>query len=311
MHGVIIYLATGAAVVLACCTLYLVSLNWSEKLYGPIVSILLGGTVTSLIAVIVVLKESVSETHWTSSILFDERNGYPPMCLPPDGPMQERQNSYASLMMPMSMQDGKTLTLAPPAKSPAEMDVAGAELIQYMILSNIWTGSRGGSRLGFRHGVLEKPKISRPYKPSDIQKVLGTDASRSIKKSNRYFEAPMEKMKWDLDVAYLNLPEGTSFRLEHMPSSPETGAERRIVIIEKPRYFEIAISIVPMGSLSPGAVYEGFNVKPEDIKHVRTMPYEIEVKATFHKYTAGNWRTEEYKKWTEWLTAYLKEALAD
>ena len=46
-------------------------LNYSEKLWGPIVSILLGGTVTAIIAVASGLKETRTEQGFATAVVFD------------------------------------------------------------------------------------------------------------------------------------------------------------------------------------------------------------------------------------------------
>jgi hypothetical protein len=46
-------------------------LNYSEKLWGPLVSIVLGGTVAAIIAVASGLKEARIEQRFATSVLFD------------------------------------------------------------------------------------------------------------------------------------------------------------------------------------------------------------------------------------------------
>src|SRR5439155_486947 len=57
MFKIIVALMVAGSMLIAVGTIWLVVLNWSQKLYGPLVSIALGGLVTVLITVVALLKE--------------------------------------------------------------------------------------------------------------------------------------------------------------------------------------------------------------------------------------------------------------
>ena len=75
----------GAAIIggalLFCSTVILVYFNWSEKVFAPIYSIVLVGTATALVTVLLTLKETTAEDVFTTSIVFDQAVGAPPLII--------------------------------------------------------------------------------------------------------------------------------------------------------------------------------------------------------------------------------------
>ena len=110
----------------------------------------------------------------------------------------------------------------------------GAELIQYRILCQIQDSSRGGSKQGWVVGRLQKPQLFHPFKPTDIERIPARNLAPSVRAANRFASGIMSQARWDEESSYVGLPAGTELQLEHVPSSPEAGVERRRIVISKP-----------------------------------------------------------------------------
>jgi len=81
MGTIVIVTAVLGFLLLAAATGTLVAMNWSEKTLTPALSILLVGTATTLVAVVVQLKESRVESAFATSVVLDINAGGPPMAV--------------------------------------------------------------------------------------------------------------------------------------------------------------------------------------------------------------------------------------
>jgi hypothetical protein len=110
-------LVWGAAIaggaLLFCATVILVYFNWSEKVFAPIYSILLVGTATALVTVLLTVKETTIESVFTTSMILNEEQGAPPMIIPDTNPanfkITSRLSEYVRLGQPARNQEGRTV----------------------------------------------------------------------------------------------------------------------------------------------------------------------------------------------------------
>jgi len=111
MATLIIAAAIVGFVLLLTATVGLVSLNWSERIYAPALSILLVGIATVLAAVVVTLKSTTIESAFTTSVVLDSNEGVPPLLgLDPDNlRLTSRLQELSSLGQPGINVDGKTV----------------------------------------------------------------------------------------------------------------------------------------------------------------------------------------------------------
>src|SRR5690349_10841935 len=79
MYSVILSVALAGLVLLTAATAYLCYLNWNEKIYGPLLSIVLVGVAAAFASVFVTLKESRIESSFAAPIVIDEQDGFPPL----------------------------------------------------------------------------------------------------------------------------------------------------------------------------------------------------------------------------------------
>src|SRR4051812_40622339 len=66
-------------------TAFLIVMNWSDEMYPRLVSALGAGAFTLLVAVLTALKGSHEENKFTTTIIFDDDAGRPPMVRPEPG----------------------------------------------------------------------------------------------------------------------------------------------------------------------------------------------------------------------------------
>jgi len=297
---------TGFVLLLATATLLCV-LNYSEKLWGPIASIALGGVVAAIIAVASGLKESRIEQGFATSVVFQ---GGLPAFLVFDVNAQKvslRLSTLASLGRPTTQQGAQAVFTVQPATTDNDLFQFGGELLQYQVVHELERLQRGGWAIS-QTGTSATPAVRIPARVSKIKDIPGPEVLKHLQ-GNRFANSDMQRFSWE--HGRLPLPEGTTITLIHEPTSQRTGPEHHIVRLEKPWFFTIETIIEPMGGSGPGVIPAGLTV-PDNVRvNLRTFHYKVVCRAKLEMLTAGNWQTEEFKKWAEWLFAELRERMSD
>lgn len=296
---------TGAGLLLLT-TVLLVHLNWSAKIYGPVISILLIGTATTLATLLTLLKESQVESVMTTSVMLDSIDGAPPMFVGPGNTrVSERHAELGKLGHPaVKNPAGGAAIITSRVNADGEAFTFCGELLQYYVLKTLEKVQRGGSKFGFFGGAAVAT-VQPALKVSLLEDHPGRDFL-PIVAVNRFANSDTEQWLWQ--HGHMPLPNGTKLSLVHEARSGYT--EKYIVRLEKPLFFTIDIVIEPLGGIH-GVVPGGVQLPPEVAARCETYSYKVTMHAMFNKITAGNWQTEEYKQWTDQLFAKLSEALHD
>jgi hypothetical protein len=150
--------------------------------------------------------------------------------------------------------------------------------------------------------------VSRPMKLSKIQDYPGETFLRVIA-SNRFSDSDMERFYWE--HGHLLLPTNTNVSLIHTAPSSASGPEKFILRLKKPLFFEIDFIVEPLGATGMGILPPGLALNPELTARCETYQFQISMRATFEKLTAGNSQTQEYKDWANWLFSRVKDNLGD
>lgn len=208
---------------------------------------------------------------------------------------------------PAVTRNGNTVITIDKPKTEDESFTYCGELLQYHLLHTIEKLQRGGWIVA-QTGTSVRATVSTPMKLSWVDDYPGRKFL-PIVASNRFSKSDMERFWWE--HGHFPLPKNTTVSLIHQPSSPSTGTEKHIIRLEKPLFFRIDFVIEPLPATGEGVLPEGLRVNPEIAAHWRTYPFQFTMRATFEKITAGNWQTEEYKNWADWLFSGLRESLAD
>lgn len=309
MATMILVAAVGGFVLLLGATIALVVLNWSEKTLAPVLSILLVGTATTLAAVLVSLKESTIESAFATSIVFDTTEGAPAMVIPdPNSPkISSRLSEFVSLGRPAINRDGKTVMTLQKPTSVGERFTFCGELLQYRLLRSIEKLQRGGWKVGQLFGA-STATVSKPMKLSKIQDYPGK-AFLGIVAGNRFSDSDMERFAWE--HGHFPLPKNTTVSLIHVASSSVVGSEKFILRLRKPLFFQIDFVVEPLGATGMGILPNGLTLAPELTARCETYQFQVTMRATFEKLTAGNSQMQEYKDWATWLFSQLREDVGD
>jgi hypothetical protein len=309
MATMILVAAIGGFVLLLGATVTLVVLNWSEKTLAPVLSILLVGTATTLAAVLVSLKESTIESAFSTSMVFDTVDGAPAMLIvDPNSPkISSRLSEFVLLGRPAINRDGKTVMTVQKPTSDGERFTFCGELLQYRLLRAIEKLQRGSRKFGQLFGT-SMAIVNKPLKLSNIQDYPGR-AFLGVVASNRFSNSDMERFEWE--HGHFPLPKGTNVSLIHLESSPVVGLEKFILRLRKPLFFQVDFVVEPLGSTGMGILPSGLTLAPELTSRCETYQFQVTMKASFEKLTAGNSQTQEYKDWANWLFSRVREDLGD
>jgi hypothetical protein len=309
MATMILAAAIGGFVLLLGATITLVFLNWSEKTLTPVLSILLVGTATTLVAVLVPLKESTIESALSTSVVLDTVEGAPVMVIPdPKSPkITSRLSELVGLGRPAINRDGKAvITIEKPTNVDERFAFCG-ELLQYQLLRTVEKLQRGGWKVGNIFGA-STATVNKPMKLSEIQDYPGK-AFLSVVAGNRFSNSDMERFGWE--HSHFPLPRKTKVNFVRVPSSPTSGPEKFILRLKKPLFFEIDFVVEPLAGTGKGVLPAGLALAPELTARCETYHFQVTMRATFERLTAGNSQTQEYKDWANWLFSGVRDNIGD
>jgi hypothetical protein len=150
-----------------------------------------------------------------------------------------------------------------------------------------------------------------PFKMKETEN-MPRDKIYSALRENPFSDSEWEEDYWK-NMAKFTVPPDTRLSLDLVPGG-ESGPEKYVVRLEKPRFFSYEIAVSPLGATgSPHiSLPDGLTPVPGTIQgNWQTYTYEVRIVAKFEKLTSGNWRTEEYKSWTNSMTAALEQKWSD
>ena len=302
-----LWIGLGAGVLLFVATCVLVWFNWSQKIWSPILSIALGGTVTVLLTILAILKEDVVEQRYATSVVFDSSAGATAFVTPATngGLAALRFAELSTLGRPAIQKDGRTVPAIERPRTDDEVFQYSGELLQYYIFHQLvslhrdaWVVAQVGQVV--TAGIGQRPSLTR------VSTYSGQDIIR-IARGNRFSNSSIQRFV--LEAGRLPVPQSTSIVLQHRPSSSGTGVEKHFVSLAKPSFFEITFTIEPLGMVP--AVPQALSNVQGDRAQWKTVLFQISQRARFEKWTAGNWQTEEHKRWAQWLLEAIKDRLED
>ncbi len=311
----LIYSACLGISLLAVATIGLVKMNWSEKVYSPLISLLFVGVLTTFITVWLTLKETKDEAVFTTGIVINEMKHSltPPHPDSKDRKLAWRLEDLSNLSNPYKVSAGKAIyTVERPTTSDETVSFCG-ELLQYKILTEIESLQHDEFTMSETIEAANRARVSTsfltPYKLSERTKIP-TDELFIIVAGNRFSNSDNEVTRWK-HISF-DLPPGTQLTLVHVPLSKHTKVEQHIITLEKPYFFKIEIAIESFGALGVGAIPDGLTLSADDKAEVsRNYLFKITMRAKFDKLSSGNWQTEEYKAWAKWMFAEIQDRISD
>lgn len=294
-------------------TIWLIALNWSDKVYGPLLSLLFVGALTTFITVYLSLKESNDEVVFTTSVVMNTEDQLPFFIIPDPKNLKitKRFSNLSSLGRPARNNDGmKSIVIERPINYEETSKFCG-ELLQYKIIRDIYDLQKRKSgmseSIGENNRVI-KTEVFVPYKLTETTIIDGKNIYQTISK-NRFANSDMEQFDWE-NTSY-PFPKNTSLEFDYVHSSESTGVMKHKILLKNPNFFNIEITIEPMISSGLPSLPEGLQLSMEEVQKSITYNFEITMKAKFEKWTSGNWRTDEYKEWAKRLFSGIRNNLSD
>jgi hypothetical protein len=293
MPKVLLIIAGCAFVVLLGATIWMLIVNWNEKLLSSVSSIIALGVAAVFVAVFAGMKEVNTERAFLIEWPYDNVQRSMPMIVPSSVRTFELTLNRASMRAAYAV---NSVNGNPPKKSrpqnPQEVFGFFLDLAQAQILNEI-RDFQGNQQIN----SAENPATFVPVKIPNNYRYSG-DVFSSLMKTNPFLN-DMDKFTWD--HVGIQLPKGTEISLISVPSSPITGPEKRVVQLTKPNYFQIDIEVIARGS-SPGVpVYltgsQTLAGQPGLEGHMERVGMMITEKAHFSRYTSQGDESQGYQKW--------------
>jgi hypothetical protein len=317
MTRLLIPAAIASLLLLVAITVVLAHLNWSEKLYNPLLSLAFVGTATAFVTILLPLKGSQNETEFTTSVVVDETSHTLPLIMP-DGRVtrvMNRLGELSSVSRPTRGTGGDTrITVQPPNTTDETFRFCG-QVLQYAFvheLERLQRPSAGTSSIrGPGEGFIVRSASHTPFVMKEIENVP-VDKISSALRENPFSDSQIEEFYWE--HSKFSLPPDTRISLALVPGGEGSGPEKYVIKLEKPRFFSCEIVISGLFSTGhPGtSLPDGITVVPDSARgNWQTYTYQVRIIAKFEKLTSGNWRTEEYKGWTSFMTAALEQKWSD
>jgi hypothetical protein len=289
-------------------TVMLVWMNRSEQVTSQLFAAAAIGTMSFVIAFGSSLRASNAELSFTTSIVEDMRSHLPLMVFPGltlQGPAYQASRISMLAGGPFARMQGE------PAGQPAslpEEDVGTRylELIQALILQDLREITLGGFGVTqtLTNGGSTTSATLRQVPPLTNPAVLAGPMVVQELETNMFASSPLQRHSWE--HMGIRLPAGSKLRIATLPSSPQTGPTRTILNIDVPSYLELSFTVTPLGSNGPGSTVEGVSV-PQEIRNVcKAHHFAITARAHFPRLTSGSDRTEENKRWVQWVFSELE-----
>ena len=298
-----------ALILLISVTVILVKLNWSDKLYNPLLSLGLAGTVTTFITVLLMLKGEHFERSFTTLVVIDSATHLPPFIIPDStNILSTRLLEYSYLSMHKANVNGTEQSFFNIPENTSEETVFYEELLQYGIFKTIILLQKESH--GITMGVQGvKSSVHKPFKLTEFEKKTFRYYLPEVSK-NRFSNNFHDQQELVSNFPFSKLPKDTEIEFKRIPSSEKTGVEKHLIILTKPHYFTIKITIAA-GFGANNSIPPNLNVNPEIAKRCNTSMFIITMDADFDKITAGNWKTEELKNWTKWVFDGIEKRYSD
>jgi hypothetical protein len=294
MIKLVIGLAVIGFVMLIAATAILAALNWSSRLYMPVLTALAVGTITGFVSIASSLKSTtLKDSFETTIIIFRDSIGAP-IALPKTVSATQRINLVSLLGQ---------LTDDPKPASTDEVFSTTLEAAQYSIVKTILEAHHGGwASIQISGASLpimrEPPNLKLQALPAeDVQQAL---------RANRFARMATEVEYWQR--LRFSLPPGTRLTLYNSPSSETTGIAKRGIRLTKPRFFTITFELQAIGIVN--GIPDDVEVHASDRSRAATLLLKVTSTAEFEKLTAANQHTEEYKEWAAWMFETLHDRLA-
>lgn len=291
----LLIVAACAFAVLLGATIWMLVVNWNEKLLSSISSIIALGVAALFVAVLAGMKEVNTQRVFVIEWPFDNARRSLPMIVPSSMRPFELTLSNASTRATYAVSSVNGNPPKRPRPNNAnEVFVFFLDLVQAQMLTEI-RNFQGNQMIS----SSDSPTAFVPVRVPKNFKYNG-EVFASLMNSNPFLN-DMDKFLWD--HVGIQLPKGTDIALLNIPTSPATGPEKRIVRFKKSNYFQIDIEVTALGSWSGTPAYlngsQTLADQPELQKHLEVIRLVITERAYFPRYTSQGDESQGYQKWAD------------
>lgn len=304
----VLLIISGIAIVLLLIVLViLLRLNWSEKLYSPLLSLAFAAIATTLITVVLLLKEETKTKSFSTLIVVNSKTHLPAFITDQETNLTKRLNNYLILATPTEKTKGKGQFPLNSPKNKEDESIFYEELLQYAILKDIIEMHYPSQVMSQSLGKV----LSNIYKPMTLTE---TDNKPMLKfaaefRQNRFSNSIMHTSF--LKTRYSKLPKNTEIKFNRILTSKNKEVQKHIILLQKKHYFIIEIIIESSFSTGPNSIPLSIEMDDKEAKICRTSMFSVTMTAKFERITAGNWRTEELKNWASWLFEEIERRYSD
>jgi hypothetical protein len=277
-------------------TVWLAILNWSERIWFPIITAVSVGLVSAFISLAATLKETTTKDTFITTALVNT-NGFPPMVIANNSPDLNYLTAAAKLIAYnrfINKQTGNIPNLF-------DETLRAEQYYLTRLVSQIQSG--GWSVANVEGKTSAKLNEESPLKnPAS----LSLEKLSVLFKDTPFWKDPMENLWWT--VPRFKLPKDTEVFLFHVPSSPETGVEKRGIRFQKKNYFTYEIQLEPITSIE--GMPRGVELLGDGQATPTSVFIRVQISARFERMTSENKQTQSNKEWASWLTSRLKMHLS-
>jgi hypothetical protein len=294
-------------------TALLVYLNWSPKVWAPLLSAFAVGLVTVIIAIFANLKDTDIQRDFASSVVIDQQTRLAVFYVPtgPATPSEKRLMFLSRLAQPILQKDGKPVEQFKGPENDDEIFPYYGELLQYYLLKELGEIQRRQfSYSQTTAGVITE--LNLPPQIDDLVKIAGSELRHELAKV-RFASNEYERFQWE--TGYVPVPQGTTISLDHQRQLGQV--EQHLVRMSKTtllgtvEMFSLGFSVQPIGMTGPGQVPTSISIQPPQRNDCRTVTYRIRLRAHFGKLTSSNESIDAYQRWAQWLFENLESELQD
>jgi hypothetical protein len=318
MFKAVLTIAGLGVLLLLVAIIVLVWVNWSERFYGQLGTLTVAflTTVAALIIVFAMLKgDTVSDAFTTFIVVNSDTHlpQWPGVVQFPVKPysLVDRLIRHCGLASPKILDGttGKELILFEGPHNESDEIGFYEELLQYKLLMEIIGMHNPNPSVTVTVGP---PGISigdtKPFKLSEAERRPLMDFWPEISKA-RFCNNPVEKGL--IQYSFSRLPKNTAIKLERVTSEEITPHEKHVLILTKPYFFKIEITIEPGIYPAQKALPANAGIAPEVADKCKLLMFQISMTARFDRITSGNPRTGELKDWASWMFAQLQRRYSD
>lgn len=297
MTKTIYYAAIAAALLLIFATLYLVWVNRSPKIIGPLLSVSLAAVTAAFITMVIILKPARIVDRFPVSIVIDQKTNLPVMISIENVDKALLQNGLAVRANIEESKPGFQQQRQIIFSNEDEKYAFLTELLQYELLIQCYGIFRYDGEITATSGqAIVRTRIFDDFKPSEFAKLPGDEIARKMSE-NRFLNRA-EKKFWNDEQSWLPIPKRAIL------SVPDT----RTIVIERPSYFKTIVRIEPFAGAS-GIPPHMVNIINR--KDVETRSFVVTLETDFDKFTSESPDTEHNKKWVGYLFPRLRSSMAD